>query len=65
VSKPRKTHVADRHVPHLTPCGHEVDNGKVLLTVSPAEPTCAWCLSYVRGAWGAGGLVPPTSEPLG
>jgi hypothetical protein len=49
---------------HLTPCGRAVDNGKVLLAVSPREPTCAWCLPYIRGAWGAGGLVTPTSQPL-
>jgi len=64
VSKTRKTHVADRQMPHLTPCGRAPGDGKVLVAVSPQEPTCAWCLSSVRGGWGAGGLVTPTSEPL-
>ena len=64
MSKPRKTHVVDVHMPHLTPCGRAVADGKVLLAASPQEPSCSWCLSYVRGPWGAGGLVTPTSEPL-
>jgi hypothetical protein len=64
VSQPRKTHVVDLHMPHLTPCGRSLGEDKVRLAVSPQEPTCSWCLSYVRGAWGAGGLVSPTSEPL-
>ena len=64
MSQARKSHVVDLHMPHLTPCGHAVENGKVLLAVSPQEPTCAWWLSYVRGAWGASGVVTPTSEPL-
>ena len=64
MSKPRKSHVVDLHMPHLTSCGRALADRKLLLAVSPQEPTCAWCLSYVRGAWGVGGLVPPTSEPL-
>ncbi|RPH66513.1 MAG: hypothetical protein EHM78_23415 [Myxococcaceae bacterium] len=64
MSKPRKTHVVDVHMPHLTPCGRGLTDGKVLVAASPEEPSCAWCLSYIRGAWGAGGLVTPTSEPL-
>ena len=68
MSKGRKTHAVDQQMPHLTPCGRTLDNGNVLLAVSPAEPTCAWCVSYVRGAWGgawgAAGVVTPTSEAL-
>ena len=64
MSKPRKMHAVDQHMPHLTPCGRALGDGKVLLAVSPQEPTCSWCLSYIRGAWGARGVVTPTSEPL-
>jgi hypothetical protein len=61
---PRKTHVADRHMPHLTPCGRQAEGARVSLAAAGAEPTCAWCLAYVRGAWGASGVVTPSSEPF-
>ena len=44
MSPPRKTHSVDRQMPHLTPCGRAVGNGKVALTAPAQQPTCAWCL---------------------
>lgn len=60
----RKTHVADRHMPDRTPCGRSATDGRAALAQPPAGPTCAWCRAYVRGTWGAAGLVTPNSEPL-
>jgi hypothetical protein len=60
----RKTHVADRHMADRTPCGRSTTEGRIALTAPGAEPTCAWCSAYVRGTWGAAGIVTPNSEPL-
>jgi hypothetical protein len=52
MSTARKTRVADRHMPHLTPCGRPAKESRVLLATVKSESTCTWCLAYVRGSWG-------------
>jgi hypothetical protein len=51
-------------MPHLTPCGRQAEDARVSLAPAGGEPTCAWCRAYVRGAWGAAGVVTRNSEPL-